>query len=234
VIRGLTDEQVDVSSLKSVEGANPLAFIIINRKNSSRTILYTKNRVPVFGRADVDASAIRDSRVLLIDFYHEEASLAASEIAREAGIPVVVDAESVKPLSTKIMANATHLIASKSFARRFAGLPEGGDMSSAAERIAGLTGCPFVCVTLGEQGAVALERHSGRTYRQRAYRVEVVDTTGAGDVFHGAFAYFLASRRPVEEILRLSSACAALACTRMGGRKGAPTMSELTDFLTRM
>ena len=229
--RGLEQEGVDVSHLEVTEGKNPFSFIIINRARSSRTILYTKSRVPQFREQEVDPAVVGQSKVLLLDFYHEEASRAASEIARQLSIPVVVDAESTKQLSLQIMENATHVVASKSFALQFTGRSGSSDMEKVIEELAERTRCPFVCITLGEDGSIALERESGRIYRQKSYRVEVVDTTGAGDVFHGAFSYFLAQGYPMEEILRYSAGCAACTCRQMGGRKGIPTMKELKDFL---
>ncbi|KPJ88596.1 MAG: hypothetical protein AMS17_04900 [Spirochaetes bacterium DG_61] len=232
ILKGLAQEKVDVSSLKVQKGKNPFAFIIINRKKSSRTILYTKSMVPSCGKKDVDAKVIRESKVLLLDFYHEEASLTAAQIARKKGIPVVIDAESVKPLSSQIMANATHVVASRSFALRYTGLPPTSDVEVVLEELLRMVHCPFVCITMGEQGAIGGERDSRRRYRQKAYPIEVVDTTGAGDVFHGAFSYFLSKGSSMEEILRYSSASAALACREMGGRKGIPTMGELESFFS--
>jgi sulfofructose kinase len=229
--RGLSQEGVDVSHLKITEGKNPFSFIIINRARSSRTILYTKSQVPQFREQDVDRTVVGQSKVLLLDFYHEEASRAASEIAHQLSIPVVVDAESIKPLSQQIMKNATHVVASKNFALQFTGRSGSSDMEKVMEELADRTLCPFVCITLGENGSIALERESGRIYRQKSNRVKVVDTTGAGDVFHGAFSYFLAQGYPMEEILRYSAGCAACACRQVGGRKGIPTMKELMDFI---
>jgi ribokinase len=230
ILKGLTQEKIDVSSVKVERGKNPFAFIIINRRKSSRTILYTKSMVPPYGKEDVDAAMIRQSKVLLLDFYHEDASLVASQIARERGIPVVIDAESVKPLSSQIMENATHVVASRTFALRYTGLPPESDMEVVLEQFLRMVPCHFVCITMGEQGAIAGERDSERRYRQKAYPIDVVDTTGAGDVFHGAFSYFLSKGSPLEEILRYSSASAALACRAIGGRKGIPTMGELESF----
>jgi sulfofructose kinase len=231
ILNGLKRENVDISHIIVEEGKNPFSFIIINTKNNSRTILYTKSEVPLFKEENIDVGVIQDSKVLLLDFYHEEASLAASRVAHGKNIPVVIDAESIKPLSSEIMKNATHIVASKSFALEFTGRSSNSVMEEVLKRLSEKVSCPFVCITLGEQGAIGLESQTGRTYFQEAFPVEVVDTTGAGDVFHGAFSFFLSRDYSMDAILRYASGCAALACREIGGRKGIPTMNELMEFL---
>ena len=106
IMNGLKSEGVDMAHVKTKEGRNPLAFVVVSSEKASRTILYLKKDIPTFGAQEIDPALIRGSRVLLVDFYHEEASLAASMIAREAGIPVVVDAEKDSPLAGEILSNA--------------------------------------------------------------------------------------------------------------------------------
>ena len=72
---------------------------------------------------------------------------------------------------------------------------------------------------------------NGETRRLPAFEVDVADTLGAGDVFHGAFALGLAEDRPIEDVVRRASATAALKCTRFGGRAGIPTAAEVDEFL---
>ena len=72
---------------------------------------------------------------------------------------------------------------------------------------------------------------AGAVQKFPAFRVEVADTLGAGDVFHGAFALGLAEDRPIADVIRRASAAAALKCTRFGGRAGIPTVREVEAFL---
>jgi sulfofructose kinase len=85
-------------------------------------------------------------------------------------------------------------------------------------------------VTLGARGYLWAER-DGRTGHQPAFQVDVVDTTGAGDAFHGAFALGVAEALPIEANVRRAAAVAALKCTRLGSRAGLPTRSELELFI---
>ncbi len=231
VLEGFKSEGVDVRHIKIKKGRNPYAFIMINKRNSSRTILYSRKDVPVFRGEDVDSHVIRNTKVVLIDTYYDEASFRASEIAKERGISVVIDAEWVTPHCQEMMNNATHVIASKSFSLEFTGRTSNSDNERILKEIAEKTACPFICITLGERGSIAFARKNGEVYRQKAFKVDVSDTTGAGDVFHGAFSYFLTRGYGIVEIMRYSSACAAMACREVGGRRGIPTLPELLAFI---
>ncbi|MFW6181458.1 MAG: PfkB family carbohydrate kinase [Spirochaetota bacterium] len=230
VLDALREEGVDVSPVAVKAGANPRAFIMINRRRSSRTIIYTRKNVPPFMPEDLDPAVIASARVLLVDFYYPEASAAAAGMARRHGIPVVVDAESVPPQAGRVLERATHLVASLPFARRFTGLPGSTQPEQLLEALADSTGVPFTCITLGERGAVALGPDR-ELIVQKAYPVKTVDTTGAGDVFHGAFSYALGRGWPERRALVLSAACAALKCESLGGRKGIPGMLRVEEFL---
>ena len=231
IVSGLKKEGVDTEYVSIRDGRNPLSIVIVNTANQSRTIIYLKEDIPRFGPEDVDPELVRASKVLLIDFYHEEASLAASRIAREAGVPVVVDAEKDSPHAKDILANATHVVASQRFALREIGKDSAADKREMVKKFAEKVQSPNITVTMGKRGAVFFTRNGRRIMEQDAFDVDVVDTTGAGDVFHGAYALFLAQGYPDETILRRSSACAAMKCRATGGRKGIPTQDDLNRFL---
>lgn len=231
IVSDLMKEGVDTGCLKVKAGNNPLAFIIINKSSSTRTIIYTRKNVPYFYPEDIRTDIIRLGKVILIDFYYPEASLRASEIARGAGIPVVVDAERRCELSCEIMNNATHIIASRGFAEWFTGYGAEVGPGDVLMKFYDMVKSPFVCITLGSEGAIGYEGNTGKIFHQKAFRVDVVDTTGAGDVFHGAFAFFLARGYSFREALRYSSACAAIKCRSVGGRRGIPSLDEVKSFV---
>lgn len=233
ILSEFRSQKVNIDHLITKRGNNPLALILINRARGTRTIMYTKQGVPGFSADEVNETLIDRAKVLLIDFYFPEASLKAARIAREAGIPVVIDAEKPSELAPDILAYCSHVIASLSFTRHYTGMGEEADRSELLQAFAGRLSGSFVCITLGKEGAIALNRHQGRSFRQAAYVVETVDTTGAGDVFHGAFAYFLSQHRSHEEAVMLATACSAMKCRTLGGRRGIPTMEELMSFLQK-
>jgi len=86
-----------------------------------------------------------------------------------------------------------------------------------------------VTVTLGNRGSVSW--HKGRVFSTPAFKVKAVDTTGAGDVFHGGYIFGLKKGWPLEEVVRFASAFAALKCLAPGGRGGIPTLAETMSFL---
>jgi len=85
-------------------------------------------------------------------------------------------------------------------------------------------------VTMGEQGAMALE--GDRFYREPAFSVHALDTTGAGDVFRGGFIYALVHGQPIDQALRTANAAAAVSCTRLGALNGVPTLEEVRELIT--
>jgi sulfofructose kinase len=224
-------EKVNIDYLITKQGNNPLALILINRSRGTRTIMYTKRGVPSFSADEVEEELIARARVLLIDFYYPEASLEAARVARSAGIPVVVDAEKPSALAPDILSLCTHVIASCGFARHYTGVGEDAASETLLRAFADRLECSFVCITLGMEGAIAWNRDETRPFLQPAYAVATVDTTGAGDVFHGAFALLLARGRPHVEAVRYAAACSAMKCRSLGGRLGIPTMEQLTRFL---
>jgi sugar/nucleoside kinase (ribokinase family) len=82
----------------------------------------------------------------------------------------------------------------------------------------------MLCVTLGARGAMLLD--GDRLHHEPAFSVAVSDTTGAGDVFRGAFIAAFLRGDPPEDILRFANAAAAISCTRLGAINGVPTLSE--------
>ena len=206
ILEELRQEKIDTDHIEIKKGKNPAAFVIINRKSSTRTIVYSKKQVPSFGFEDVDTGIIRDSRVLLIDFYYEKASLRASQEAKKLGVPVVLDAERITPLTDEILRNTSHVIASKSFAQEYTRSPREMDMEKVLDKFLKKTVCPFVFITLGSDGVIGFDRENNKKYSQDAFEIDVFDTTGAGDVFHGVFSLFLSRNYPIEEILKYSSA----------------------------
>ncbi len=231
VLDGFRREGVDTEWIEMKEGATPFSFIIINKSANTRTIMFRKKGVPPFKKDDVNEELIRSTEVLFIDFYHPEASLKASEIASKNGIPVVLDAESIPRLADEIIENVSHLISSRDFAIRYTGLSEDAEDEGLLEELIVKVKCDVVGITLGERGSVFYDKDSEEIIRQDAFKVDVLDTTGAGDVFHGAFSFFLAKGYSLADIVRYSSACASLSCRRIGGRAGVPSYDELISFL---
>lgn len=177
------------------------------------------------------ASVIQASGVLLIDHHGVEGSLRAARIAREADRPIVADFERPGELPfEELLELADHLIVSAQFAKRVTGM---SDLTRAVAAFAGPQH-RLVAVTNGAEGYYYwLSGHSDQVVHCPAYRVEVADTTGCGDVFHGVYAAGLSLGMLPEDCLRQASAAAALKAAQRGGQVGIPDRDAIDRFLSR-
>lgn len=226
ILDGLTAEGVDVSGVKIRPGAESAAgFCWIEKESGKRSIAWTRGTAQPLSASEVPSDLIRSSRVLHLDGHQTEAAIAASELARQHGVTVSIDAGTIVPGIERLLALADILIASEQFACRYTGQ---SDLEAAARML--FTGsCVYSGITMGRGGSLGFD---GRElFHCPAFEVDAVDTTGAGDVFHGAFAFASISGRSWHECLRFASAAAALKCTKFGGRRGSPTLHIIEEFL---
>ncbi|MBI4551686.1 MAG: hypothetical protein HY710_05420 [Candidatus Latescibacteria bacterium] len=229
-IQRLKQERVDLTHLVRRPEVRPVhSVIVVDTTRQTRTIFYDLYGVVGADAAWPPAAVIRSTRVLFVDYVGMEGMLRASQIAREAGIPVVADLEDDRsPFFARLFGLIDHLIVSRDFAARLTGA---SDPAAAAIRL-WTPERRVVAVTCGADGCWYLTRaHHGVPQHQPAYPVETVDTTGCGDVFHGAYASALARGVEVAERVRFASAAAALKATQPGGQAGIPTRPVVEGFL---
>lgn len=224
----LQDDGVDTRWLMEVPGARShFAFCVVDQATGKRTIYYDHGTKGKFSVDEIDREALLNCRCLLTDSHHEWTSVAAARWAREAGIPIVLDLERPKPYNADLLAVSTYPIIPRDYALV---LTETNSVEEAGAEML-RRGPETAIITLGAEGAIAFTS-DGETIRRPAVEVEpIVDTTGAGDVFHGAFAYGVALGYDLRENLRFASAVAALKCRKLGGRAGIPTMDEVRALL---
>jgi ribokinase len=227
VIDDLAREGLDVSPIVIRPGAHPIHAVIIVTLDGSRTILYnTAGRIMT--NTDVPSSeVVRSARLLLLDDVNRGAMdglVRAAADARRAGISVVADFE--RPAYAPLLAQIDHLIVSA----RWAFATTGHDTPQDAARALWTEHRAAVVVTCGSEGAWYMDTQHLPTH-QPAFPVTVVDTTGCGDVFHGAYAVGLLEGLTLPERVRHAGACAALKATQLGGRPGIPTRAQVDDFL---
>ncbi|WP_420134471.1 sugar kinase [Rhodopseudomonas sp.] len=146
--------------------------------------------------------------------------------ARKCGIPVVVDIDSAMSLNQGLLTASSHLIFSAEALHATAGVE---DDEAALKKVAALTHA-FVAVTRGPKGTLWLDDNQ-QFQETPAFPVHVVDTLGAGDIFHGAFAVTFSEGQDIPSALRFASAAAALKCTRPGGAFACPSRAEVEAFL---
>jgi len=166
--------------------------------------------------------------VLLADCEDIAAATAAATAARLAAVPTIVDIEEVQTGTHALLREIDAIISTESFPAALTGHP---DLGRALEAIEREFRAPLVCATLGAKGSLA--RCGGREIRTAPFVLECVDTTGAGDVFRGAFASGCL-RWPegdIETVLAYANAAAALSCRALGARGGLPLAGEIDALL---
>ncbi|EEG3119932.1 sugar kinase [Salmonella enterica subsp. enterica] len=164
--------------------------------------------------------------VVLADVRWHDGAKQAFTLARQAGVMTVLDGDITPQDIGELVALSDHAAFSEPGLARLTGMSEAIDALKKAQMLTN----GHVYVTRGSEGCNWLEKAAVR--HQPGFTVEVVDTTGAGDVFHGALAFGLASGYAIEEAVRFASGVAALKCTRPGGRAGIPDCEQTRSFLS--
>ncbi len=223
--QGLREAGVDTRGLVIEPGkVSPFSFIAVDRKTGKRGIFWTRGDVSLITPQEVQLHLIDGAKILHVDGLTIDAQIAAAGYARDHGVTVVYDAGSPRPRMEELMKLTNVLVASERFAAEV-----GRGALAESLRLLQMKGPRTVVVTIGEEGSVGME--NGETYIVPALSVKVVDTTGAGDVYHGAFIYGMLQGFPLRERMRFANAAAGLKCRSLGGRAGIPSLSEVHEAL---
>lgn len=224
IIAELQKENVATENMVVITGATSTQAAIFVDSNGSRIIASypSPNLTPDAGALEqIDFSQYD---MVLADVRWQEGALTAFRLAKQAGVPTMLDADTTPQPIDDLVALCTHAVFSKPGLEKFSGM---SDIEKALEYAASKTD-GNVYVTLGDQGYSFFD--CGKIVTNPSFKVNVVDTTGAGDVFHGAFAFALCNKLGITEGLRFAAATAALKCTKPGGRSGIPTYAEVEKF----
>ncbi|MGK6315509.1 PfkB family carbohydrate kinase [Neorhizobium sp. DT-125] len=225
-LRGeLADEKVDTAWLKSFEGyLSPGSVILVDANGERLIVAYSDPDLP----ADADWLMPDDlGGAVLCDLSWPQGALKSLAAARKQGIPAVLDADISRHDGTvvsAIVSAADHVVFSRPGLAQLTGVD---DIGTGLKRAA-LPSHRLIGVTDGADGLYWLD--DGTLRNVRAPAVEVVDTVGAGDAFHGALALALSRHWPLDRAIAFSNAVAALKCTRPGGRAGLPTAADVSRF----
>jgi len=192
---------------------------ILAKPDGARSVVNFRGDAPPLP-ADAAAPPPESARVWLFDGHEPELSEALNRAARAAGRITMLDAGSLRDGTRRLAGAVSVLAASETFARQWS---RAHDPAQILEALRAVNDC--VVVTLGARGLIWAR--GGDTGRMPAFSVQAVDSTGAGDAFHGALAWALARGRDWRDALRLAQAAGALACTRLGARRALPTREEL-------
>lgn len=226
-MRSLEAGGVDTAHVRVVRGCpNQTAYIIIDRRTGERTVLWYRDERLAMTPGMLDRAAICSGRLLHVDGCDVEANAQAAKWARAAEIPVTSDVDTLAGNMDRLLEHVDYFIGSANFPRDYTGE---ADPFRALEALRDQFGMRVAAVTLGADGVLALGG-SGFHYSP-AYDVNAVDTTGAGDVFRGAFCYAMLEGWPLERALDFSCAMAALNCTRMGARGGIAALPQVLELM---
>jgi sugar/nucleoside kinase (ribokinase family) len=211
--RGIRDELerrgVDLADAVTRDVPNGFAVILLDDRKGERVVLWSRAPGLELGDA-LPANIFSTARLLHVDDTDYDAAIRASALARAAGLPITSDIERVTDRTAELVAAVTIPI----FA---GGVPE--DLTGEADTERALRTLRrehdgLLCVTLGSRGAMLLDGDT--LYHEPARKVDVVDTTGAGDVFRGAFIHALLRGDHPGDILRFAVVAATISCTRIG------------------
>jgi sugar/nucleoside kinase (ribokinase family) len=225
VLAALEREHVDCSNCVRIAGcASPLSAIFIDARGDRMITTYRDDRIASAQPPD-PTGLVASPDAVLADNRFPDFVQPICAAAQARGLIVVLDADKPTQVGDPLLRMATHVVFSSESLRATAGTD---DLATALFRVGDATEA-FLAVTDGSKDV--LWRDGNALRRSPAYPVKAVDTLGAGDVFHGAFALALAEGRDLGFAMRLASAAAALKCSRLGGSAGAPKRDEVEAFM---
>jgi sugar/nucleoside kinase (ribokinase family) len=214
------------AQLVTVEGAASPQSLILVDDGGERTVLCRRDERLILRPEDLKREWIVNARALHVDGYDTAAATLAASWAHAAGIPVIADLDEPYRGVEELLKNIDYLIVSRDFPGR---LMEDNNLERALRRMQTRYGCKLTAATLGQDGVLAWD---GRRYQHNAaWHVPVVDTTGAGDIFHAGFIYGLLQGWPLERQLDFSCAAAAMNCMASGARGGIQSLEAVEELM---
>jgi sulfofructose kinase len=201
------------------------AFILVD-DTGERTVLWKRDDRLTLHPEELRREWITDARALHIDGHDTAAATVAAGWARAADIPVVADLDDLYPGVQALLPNVDYLITSRDIPGRIIG---DQDLQKSLPALRNRYSYRLTAATLGHEGVLAWD--GSQFHYAPAYRVEVADTTGAGDIFHAGFLYGLLQRWPLQRQLEFACAAAALNCTAVGARGGIQPIENIERLM---
>jgi len=220
---------VDTSSLIVRPNCpNQTAYIVIDERTGERTVLWQRAACLRLEPDEIKTEDIASARMLHIDGYDIDAAAHAAQVAHRNNVPVSIDVDTIYPGFEAVLQYVDYLVAGSGWPAKWT---KEQDPFKALSKIQSEYGTRLAAMTLGELGSLAL--YQGRWYYSPAFEVVCADTTGAGDVYHGAFCYAMLAGMPMEKALEFSNAAAAINCTAIGARGHIPGLAEVEALIAR-
>jgi sulfofructose kinase len=201
------------------------AFILID-DSGERTVLWKRDERLTLKPEELERKWITEARALHVDGHDTAAAATAAAWARAVQIPVIADLDDLYPSVEDLLPHIDYLITSRDIPGRLLSEP---DLLESLPALRDRYNCVLTAATLGHEGVLAWD---GKNFHYApAYRVDTVDTTGAGDVFHAGFIYGLLQGWPLQHQLEFACAAAALNCTALGARGGIHCVEEIQRLM---
>jgi sulfofructose kinase len=228
-IESLSETGINLDDVEIRENCpNQTAYIVIDQSTGERTVLWSRPHCLRLEPESITLEKIAGARMLHIDGHDTPAVEKAAQLAHSRGIPVTCDVDTIYAGFDRVLESVDYLVASSEFPGQWT---SDRDPFRALETIQNEHKMKCAAMTLGSHGALA--RIDGKFVYSPAFVVNCVDTTGAGDIFHGAFCYAVLEGLPMRETLEFSNAMAALNCTKLGARGGIATRQEALALIER-
>lgn len=219
---GLEESGVNVDGLRVEPGrVSPFSFISLEAASDKRMVYQTPGSCSPLTHDEMDLGLLDGAAALILDGYHIQAGTKAAEYAHEKGIPVLLDASCLMEGMGEIFPLVSVLVAAERFSAEVA--PRSSWQETMLEL--GRMGPEVVVITLGKEGSVGLM--GKKMVHQGPLSVDVVDTSGAGDVFYGALTFAYLQEWSLEKMMQFASTAAGLSCRFLGGRLGIPKLEEI-------
>jgi sugar/nucleoside kinase (ribokinase family) len=222
----LAHEGVEARWIEVPGAPSQTAYILVDQPSGERTVLWQHDPRISLAAEDLPRDWIAQTRLLHVDGHPPRPAAIAARWAHEAGAVVTADLDNLYEGVEELLASIDCLMSSREFPKRVTGI---ADIPTALRELHRRFGCRIVGATLGRDGVLAWD--GAAFHHCPGFIVDVVDTTGAGDIFHAGFAYALLAGLGLQEILEFSCAAAALNCTALGARGGIRPVSEIRQLM---
>jgi sulfofructose kinase len=224
--QSLIEEGIDVTGLiKRDRATSQTAFIVVEKGTARRTIFWKRPSGNPLQREELGVDFLDGSDFLILDGLMKDISLYAAKRAKTLNIPIMLDAGRMRPGMLDLARLSDYVVTSEEFAKDIGWQLTQAALLKEKEKL----GVKVLTITLGEKGSITIS--NDEFIQLSAFRVEAVDTTGAGDVFHGGYTYGLLNKWSLKDAVTFASALAAMKCAKIGGRIGIPGLNEVRKFL---
>jgi sulfofructose kinase len=201
------------------------AYIWVDKGSGKRTVALDRDKKNRLSETELGFLRSISTKFLHLDAREPRINIEVAKWAKRQFAQICLDVGSLRRGVERVFPYVDHLIVSRRFACGFTGT---ADPFVACSKLLN-TGCETAVVTIGEKGCICATPKE--MFHAPGFKVKVVDTTGAGDVFHGAFMYGLMKKWTLRSTAEFANACAAIKCRKLGGRTGIPTLDEVSSFL---